>query len=63
MCVPITVIMMIIFAQFESTKAIAILLSANGQVAQFGSEGALVEAATDGESVTQTSTDISGNPA
>ncbi len=38
LCVPITVIMMIIFAQFESTKTIAILLSANGQVAQFGPE-------------------------
>ncbi|NRB51491.1 MAG: AI-2E family transporter [Saprospiraceae bacterium] len=38
LCVPITVIMMIIFAQFESTKPIAILLSANGKVAQFGPE-------------------------
>lgn len=34
LCVPITVIMMIIFAQFESTRPIAILLSANGQVLQ-----------------------------
>lgn len=34
LCVPITVIMMIIFAQFESTRPIAILLSANGKVLQ-----------------------------
>jgi len=34
LCVPITVIMMIIFAQFESTRPIAILLSANGKVSQ-----------------------------
>jgi hypothetical protein len=32
LCVPITVIMMIIFAQFPSTRAAAILLSENGQL-------------------------------
>ncbi len=34
LCVPMTVIMMIIFAQFESTKPVAILLSANGNVVE-----------------------------
>lgn len=34
LCVPMTVIMMIIFAQFESTKPVAILLSANGSVVE-----------------------------
>lgn len=32
LCVPITVIMMIIFAQFESTRPIAVLLSEDGEV-------------------------------
>lgn len=32
LCVPMTVIMMIIFAQFDSTRPVAILLSANGNV-------------------------------
>lgn len=40
LCVPITVIMMIIFAQFESTRPIAILLSANGEVSQMWNKGA-----------------------
>ena len=34
LCVPMTVIMMIIFAQFDSTKPVAILLSANGDVVE-----------------------------
>lgn len=38
LCVPMTVIMMIIFAQFESTKPVAILLSANGNVVEEGVE-------------------------
>jgi AI-2 transport protein TqsA len=33
LCVPITVILNIILANFESTKSIAILLSANGKIA------------------------------
>lgn len=40
LCVPITVIMMIIFAQFESTRPIAILLSANGKVSQMWNKDA-----------------------
>jgi predicted PurR-regulated permease PerM len=32
LCVPITVIMMIIFAQFPTTRPVAILLSENGQL-------------------------------
>ena len=32
LCVPITVIMMIIFAEFESTRPIAVLLSENGEL-------------------------------
>lgn len=32
LCVPMTVIMMIIFAQFDNTRPVAILLSANGNV-------------------------------
>ena len=32
LCVPITVIMMIIFAEFDSTKPIAVLLSENGEL-------------------------------
>lgn len=63
LCVPITVIMMIIFAQFESTKTIAILLSANGQVAQFGPEGALAEVEANGEFGTETSRDTANHPA